>query len=345
MRNDQVKDLISIIVPTYNCCKYLEELILSIIKQTYSSWELIIIDDNSTDNTSSMINKYLSDKRIQYHRRPQNLQKGAQSCRNYGKEICKGEYICFFDADDLISENCLEQRISYIKKTNTDYCIFPAATFTHKITSPLNNCKFGVPTKEDILKSFLKCMYQFTVWTNIYKKEALKDIKWDENVLLYQDFDFLIQCILKKLNYSFYNTPYADYFYRVNYSDSSICSKKVTPEKCKSTIYLFAKILENLKQLEEFSKYKKAFLYFHISYYFQLYKAQDVTLKKLFLNHIKKYYGNLVFHQIKAVSFLIAPFKNTRLFYLCLQILLFLFFYRIEYLKNIKETIKIHLKI
>lgn len=334
--------LISIIVPTYNCCNYLEELILCVIKQTYDNWELIIIDDESTDETASMIKKYSSDKRIHYYVRPSYLKKGAQSCRNYGKEISKGEYICFFDSDDLISEKCLEQRISYIQETDVDYCIFPAATFTDKIKNTLNNCKFGVSTQENILKSFLECKYQFTVWTNIYKKDSIKDIKWDDNILLYQDFDFLLQCIFKKLNYSFYKTTYADYFYRIKHSDTSICSKKITDEKCKSTIYLFSKILNNLKKTDNYKEYKKAFLYFHNDYYFQIVKAQKHELEIIFLNHIKNIYGNIIYTKIKTISYLIKPFRKSRIYYPLQQGLLFIAFFNLHYLSNIKEALHSH---
>ena len=101
--------LISIIIPTFNRAHYIQETLDSILNQTYINWECIIIDDGSEDNTQEVLAKYLKkDVRFQFHIRPENRPKGANSCRNYGFELSKGDLIKWFDSDDIMLPNHIE---------------------------------------------------------------------------------------------------------------------------------------------------------------------------------------------------------------------------------------------
>ncbi len=107
--------LVSIIIPTYNRYAFLGETLESLKTQLYQNWECIIVDDGSTDYTEELVHFYfLRDERIRYYRRPDSLAKGANSCRNYGFEISKGQYINWFDDDDLMLPNFLSERIDYL---------------------------------------------------------------------------------------------------------------------------------------------------------------------------------------------------------------------------------------
>ncbi len=117
--------LVSIIMPAYNCGKYIEQSINSVISQTYKNWELIIIDDCSTDNTIDIVNKF-DDKRIKFLQNPKNS--GAAISRNYGLREAQGKYIAFLDSDDLWLSEKLEKQIKFMKENNyiftyTDYRI------------------------------------------------------------------------------------------------------------------------------------------------------------------------------------------------------------------------------
>lgn len=115
-----MKDLVSIIMPTYNCASFIEESIISVIKQTYTNWELIIIDDFSIDNTTEVVNKYVkSDNRIKYLKLDVNS--GAAIARNTGMEIAKGKYIAFLDSDDLWMEKKLEKQISFMEENKYNF--------------------------------------------------------------------------------------------------------------------------------------------------------------------------------------------------------------------------------
>ena len=107
------KPLVSIIIPTYNRAHLIGETLDSILAQTYSNWECIIIDDGSTDSTAEIIRLFIEkDSRFVFYNRPSQVIKGANSCRNYGFEKSSGDYINWFDSDDLMLPDCIEQRVN-----------------------------------------------------------------------------------------------------------------------------------------------------------------------------------------------------------------------------------------
>lgn len=105
--------LVSIITPTYNCGRFIAESIESVIAQSYGNWELVIVDDCSTDNTKEVVKKYSqNDHRIKYHRLSDNL--GAAVARNTALSIAKGRWIAFLDSDDLWMPNKLERQLEFM---------------------------------------------------------------------------------------------------------------------------------------------------------------------------------------------------------------------------------------
>ncbi len=119
-------DLVSIVMPSYNTARYIEETIKSVLGQTYPFWELIIVDDCSTDSTDEVVKQFLSDERIKYLKNEKNS--GAAVSRNYALRMAKGKWIAFLDSDDLWEPQKLETQIEFMKKndykfTCTDYRI------------------------------------------------------------------------------------------------------------------------------------------------------------------------------------------------------------------------------
>ena len=125
--NEKNSPSVDVILPNYNKEKYLEEAINSVIAQTYRNWNLYIIDDNSTDNSMQIIDKFLNLKNIKVIKLYKN--KGPSFCRNYAMRISKSKYISFIDSDDSWKNNKLEKQISFMEKNNvtftyTDYTPF-----------------------------------------------------------------------------------------------------------------------------------------------------------------------------------------------------------------------------
>lgn len=117
--------LISIVMPTHNRSDFLMEAVNSVLKQTYTNWELFIIADACTDNTSDVIKPYLKDKRIHFYNSEKNL--GGAGARNYGMNLIGGNYVAFLDDDDVWLPKKLEVQLNFlIEHTETAlvYCNF-----------------------------------------------------------------------------------------------------------------------------------------------------------------------------------------------------------------------------
>lgn len=109
-----MEELVSIIMPTYNCQNYIDKSIESVLLQIYKNWELIIIDDCSIDSTYSIIKNYmLKDNRIKYIRLSKNY--GVAVARNKGIEIAEGVFLAFLDSDDLWKETKLQKQIKFMQ--------------------------------------------------------------------------------------------------------------------------------------------------------------------------------------------------------------------------------------
>jgi glycosyltransferase involved in cell wall biosynthesis len=108
--------LVSIIIPTFNRAYLIGETLDSVLAQTYQNWECIVVDDGSTDNTAEIMESYiLMDARFQYHQRPKNRLQGGNAARNYGFEVSKGDYIQWFDSDDIMLPEYLFLRMKEFK--------------------------------------------------------------------------------------------------------------------------------------------------------------------------------------------------------------------------------------
>jgi teichuronic acid biosynthesis glycosyltransferase TuaG len=102
--------LISVIMPAYNAGKYIGEAIESVLRQSYSHWELIVVDDGSYDRTADVVSSF-TDARIRYLLRAHN---GVSAARNAGLESMQGTFFCFLDADDMLPEKSLEARLKIL---------------------------------------------------------------------------------------------------------------------------------------------------------------------------------------------------------------------------------------
>lgn len=109
-----MNDLVSIIMPSYNTARFIAETISSVLAQTYENWELIIVDDCSTDNTDEVVGELLSDTRIRYIKNEHNS--GAAVTRNRALREAKGKWIAFLDSDDLWEPDKLQKQISFMKE-------------------------------------------------------------------------------------------------------------------------------------------------------------------------------------------------------------------------------------
>ena len=123
--------LVDVILPNYNKEKFLEEAINSVIVQTYKNWHLYIIDDNSSDNSEKIIDKFSNLKNVTIIKLKKN--KGPSFCRNYAMRISKSKYISFIDSDDSWSGDKLEKQIDFMEKNNLNFTYTDYTTFFEKM--------------------------------------------------------------------------------------------------------------------------------------------------------------------------------------------------------------------
>ena len=262
--------VISVIVPVYKAERYLNECIDSILAQTFSDFELILVDDGSPDRSGEICDQYAAkDSRIRVIHKPNG---GVSSARNAGLDVAKGEWITFIDADDTINKNTFE--VCELNSTdNNDLIIFGC---NNSFGADLPGQAFQ--NKNDIqsfLESFLCTIYVRVPWGKFYKRDILmsnniifdeKLRKGEDRVFLYQYFNHVdkLKTISQPL-YDYRPTPnglsgiyldmwneYGYYFRQLTTSlNKLIPDQRISPILLTHKLYLaFEIVLEYLDSIE-----------------------------------------------------------------------------------------------
>ncbi len=157
-------------MPSYNKGLFIVDSLASVLNQTYPNWELIIIDDTSTDNSRVILEDWkLKDARIFVHYNAHNI--GASGCRNQGISFSKGEYVIFLDADDILLPNCLDNRVQKtIENVDFNMWIFSMGVFTEKIGDDLRKWN---PKSKSSLSDFLQHKLPWSILQVIWRKSFL----------------------------------------------------------------------------------------------------------------------------------------------------------------------------
>ena len=216
--------LFSVIVPVYNAEKYLEQCIESILKQDFSDFELILVDDGSTDSSAAICDSYANDSRVRVIHKPNG---GSVSARNAGIEASSGEYLCFADADDYIATDFLCNFQNIIEKYCVDVVAIGCTRFDENSSWILRNiCAEGYYSgiELDLLKSRL--IYDkslgdmnlgailFSLWSKCIKRDLFPKELPQEKIKLGDDM-MLTMPIMNRCT-SVYISDYCGYYYRDN---------------------------------------------------------------------------------------------------------------------------------
>jgi len=226
----KVNPLVSIITPSYNKSQYISETIDSVLAQTYTNWEMIIIDDVSADKSVDIVNTFKQkDNRINLFTNTEN--KGANYCRNFGVEKAKGELIIFLDSDDVLAMACLENRVKVMKeKPWLDFAVFTMGVFTKNIGD--NNSKW-FPQSKNPLSDFLQHKLPWQTMQPIWKKSLIESVKgFDTEFERLQDVEFHTRVLFADgIKFECFNSS-PDCYYRIdetrmNFSDFEFFKKWV----------------------------------------------------------------------------------------------------------------------
>ncbi len=232
--------LVSIIIPTYNRAHLIGETLDSVLAQTYENWECIVVDDGSTDATALTVEAYLrKDARFQFFKRPNHKPKGANACRNYGFEKSKGEFIQWFDSDDLMHPRKLDLKICYALKEKATVVV---DTFTLKEDKTLNeNPKVEIFENDVFHIDYI--LGKKPVITNdvMVKRSIVGKLRFDEQLHKAQEFEFFTRLFAQPLKYCFVDLPLTTY--REGHDSISRETSKGNPLQVASLIYL-SKLLQ-----------------------------------------------------------------------------------------------------
>lgn len=189
--------LFSIIIPVYNGEKYIETCLNSIISQTLKDWELILIDDGSTDKTPELLSNYVT-KNIHLISKPNE---GVSIARNKGLDIAKGEYILFIDADDILYPNALSTLYDSLISIKTDYLRYEYQTIDEKGNSLYPNYKAKLRKKisnqtfdaADCITHIVR--NEYFLWSGIFRKGIIDKyhLHFMEGCTYNEDTLFMIQ--------------------------------------------------------------------------------------------------------------------------------------------------------
>ena len=270
---DRVSAKISVIVPVYNVENYVERCIDSILDQTYKNFELIIIDDGSTDGSGSIVDRYVdTDPRVTVIH-VQN--KGAAAARNLGINKAQGEYISFVDSDDWIENTFLDRLSQLIEKNDADiaWCGYTKVSDSEKHGPDQKSEDLIVENGIDAIDNLYGKGYlnYVVVWNKIYKSSLFEDIRFVEG-MIYED-EIIVADLYFKAS-KVVGTPVSMYNYRVD-NEKSVMSQKYSLKR-----------LEILKALEiRMSRYSERGLtkYYEKDSFKYLYKIllNIVEIKKL----------------------------------------------------------------
>ncbi len=187
--------LISIIIPTFNRAHLIGETLDSVLAQSYTNWECIVVDDGSEDTTDKIVKCYVeNDPRFKYFRRPSNRQKGANACRNYGFENSVGDFIIWFDSDDLMVSNHIALKVDEIIDKNVDFVIAQTANFKgdqlqepYKYSKPVH----GIRAEDFILRKIHWYTYDIMLCRSLAEK-----ISYNEKMKSWQDYNYFCKMLL-----------------------------------------------------------------------------------------------------------------------------------------------------
>ena len=195
--------LVSIIIPTYNRRELIKETLTSIQNQTYKNWECIIVDDGSTDNTKEEVIKFThNDNRFAYYKRPPEIKKGANACRNYGFKKAKGKYIQWFDSDDLMHVRMLEEKINKIH--NYDYVLCNMGLFKNNINEVKSK---ELTIDKSIIIDFFTGKIPFNTPMSFWRKKTIDKFRFNENLKRSQEKEFHLRVLGKSPNYFYLEKP------------------------------------------------------------------------------------------------------------------------------------------
>lgn len=307
--------MITVIVPVYNVEKYLNKCVDSILQQTYTDFELILVDDGSPDNCPKICDEYEAlDSRIKVIHKKNG---GLSSARNEALNIAKGDYITFVDSDDWIAPYAFEYLLNLILTYDAEVV---SADYEHTKVDDVN---FEKPYSEkiilgseDILKFYMqqdnrRKKNDYPVWIKLYKKESIKQVRFPDGKL-YEDIIFNFKILKECKKY----VKSSRIIYAYNNRNNSITKSKLSNSHF-SLLEITDEMLQLIKgnsELEFLCMRKKAMSYLTL---LAMYVRYGTCLEKKEVNRLVREYKKIKHFYIKTEK---NVYKRLCSFLICVNV-------------------------
>jgi len=292
---------VSVIIPLYNCEKYIEENIKSVFKQTYKSIETIIVDDGSTDNSLLIAKKYECES-VKIYSQPHS---GACRARNLGFKKSNGDYIQYLDSDDLLSPNKIESQVNILEYYGSNcitYCGYTRSYADFKKGLYINqeiNKNYSNPVDLFIDIFYAKGDIVTTCWLTPRELVERSD-PWNEVLIKGQDSDFFLKVVTKCKNVYF--SIDTTVFYRPTGSSSIAANQSV--QALESVILATESVQNTILQCENSDRVKNAIVYLYSRLFCSYYNKRNLILLKKIEYNIHSLGGELNFSGNKIIALL-----------------------------------------
>lgn len=312
--------LISVIVPVYNVENYIDKCIESIINQTYTELEIILINDGSRDLSGEICNKYAKqDKRvIVIHTK----NKGVSEARNTGIEVAKGEYLAFVDSDDWIEKNMIEKLYNLATLYNADIVQGNYVRIFDEIEYKQENIKekLNFLTSEEMLLNLYNkdvMIKNIVIWNKLYNAQLFKKIRFPKGII-HEDEAIVYKLYNNSRKIIDINTNI--YYYR--HTENSIINKKIDFQNL-DLIYILEERERYFKENNLSNLVKKNDVYIYnilINYYIQVLRDKEIDYKlvKMIKSEMRKKYLRVILNKDIKISGKIGfslAILNKNLFY------------------------------
>lgn len=236
-----MKSKVSIIVPIYNSGELIRRCLDSLLNQTYSNIEVLLIDDGSTDQTPDIIKEYLTRTNKFCYYRKEN--QGPSATRNYGIRLVQGDYVCFVDADDVIDPTMIEKLVDLIESDDYD---FVRANYYYSTDENIKYAKGPTilnQSKEEIQKQIIVGTLPTFVWLLLIKHDYLKQFTFNETIDYMEDKVFYFS-LFTKSDHFLLSDQYLYYYY---FNDNKNRSKEYWLKYLKNVNLVF----EDIQKLDK----------------------------------------------------------------------------------------------
>lgn len=262
--------MISIIVPIYNSEQYLIKTLESILLQTFTDFEVLLIDDGSTDNSRNICNEYVTkDKRFKYFYKSNS---GVADARNLGLDNVIGSHISFIDSDDIIDKDFLKILYKQLNENNVDISV----------------CNIKAKNDKKIISDLEFCNYQLqlgssTLWNKLYKKEVFNDIRFPSGKLFEDNYVFHHLFAKNRYKLCLINKK----LYHYQHNCESITRSSFSKERLDDFVIGMHKRMEFFKSKKMKKPYKQS-QYLLLDYIIGNFNEEEVKKDKEIIKILKK---------------------------------------------------------